>query len=154
MDNKSSAEATRVLQALKLRLRDAGLRFGDLFPLILTDNGGELANVAAIENDLSGQKESSLYFCDPNKPSQKPYCEKNHTIFRDIVPCGTSFDDFAQDKVNRIFSHVNGVKRQIFFGKSPYDIFTNTLSEPAAAALGISFIPAHQVIQSPKLLKN
>ncbi|MCL2300168.1 MAG: hypothetical protein FWC27_08505 [Firmicutes bacterium] len=70
------------------------------------------------------------------------------------MPSGTSFDDYSQDTVNLTFSHVNGVKRQIFFGKSPYDIFTSTVSEPAAAALGISFVPADQVIQSPKLLKN
>jgi IS30 family transposase len=153
MDNKSAAETTRVLQALKLRLCDAGLRFGDLFPLILTDNGGEFANVAAIENDLSGAKEASLFFCDPYQSSQKPHCEKNHTLFRDIVPSGSSFDDFSQADVNLIFSHVNGVKRKIFFGKSPYDIFANTLSKTAAAALGISSIPADQVVQSPKLLK-
>ena len=40
--------------------------------------------------------------------------EKNHTLFRDIVPKGKSFDKFTQDTVNLIFSHVNSVKRKIY----------------------------------------
>ena len=43
-------------------------------------------NVAAFELDLEGHKETSLFFCDPYQASQKPHCEKNHTMFRDIVP--------------------------------------------------------------------
>jgi hypothetical protein len=75
-------------------------------------------------------------------------------MFRDIVPAGSSFDDYSQDTVNLIFSHVNSVKRKSLGGKSPFDIFAYTFSESAAAALGVSRVPAQQVIQSPKLLKN
>ena len=72
---------------------------------------------------------------------------------RDIVPSGTSFDEFTQDTVNIIFSHVNGVKRKQFNGKSAYDIFTFSYSAELATAFGISKIPAESVIQSPKLLR-
>jgi hypothetical protein len=34
---------------------------------------------------------------------QKPRVEKNHTLFRDIVPKGESFDCLTQDMVNLIF---------------------------------------------------
>jgi len=87
-------------------------RFGDIIPLLLTDNGGEFANVAAFTDDAEGLPASKLFFCDPYCSSQKPHVEKNHTIFRDIVPKGETFDYFTQDTVNTIFSHVNGSKRR------------------------------------------
>jgi len=85
---------------------------------------------------------------------QKPKVEKNHTLFRDIVPKGESFDHFTQETVNLVFSHVNGVKRKSLNGKSPYDVFTFTFGEKIASLLGITYIPAKDVIQSPNLLKK
>jgi IS30 family transposase len=154
LDNKTSAEAAGKITLLKERLAEASIRFGDLFPLILTDNGGEFSNVWAIENNANKEQETRLFFCDPYKSSQKPRVEKNHTIFRDIVPKGSSFDAFTQDTVNLIFSHVNGVKRNSLNGKSPYDVFEFTYGAKTASLLGIERVPALQVIQSPKLLKQ
>jgi IS30 family transposase len=128
------------------------LRFGDIFPLILTDNGGEFANVSAIENDTYGERETLLFFCDPYRSSQKPRVEKNHTMFRDIVRKGISFDDFTQDTVNDIFSHVNSVKRKILGGKTPFEIFSFIYGKNIVKILGISPVPPEQVDQSPKLL--
>ena len=54
---------------------------------------------------LKGEKEACLFFCDPMQSCQKAQIEKNHTLFRDIVPKGSSFDHFTQDTVNLIFSH-------------------------------------------------
>jgi len=153
LDNKTSLEAAHKIKRLKASLTGAGLRFGDLFPVILTDNGGEFANVDAFERDADWQKETLLFFCDPYQSSQKPHCEKNHSMFRDIVPKGESFDDFTQDTVNLIFSHVNGVKRNSLFGKSPFEMFAFTFGHAAAAVLGIRAIPPAEVIQSPKLLR-
>ena len=79
---------------------------------------------------------------------------KNHTLFGDIVKTGTSFDDFTQESVNLIFSHVNAVERKQFNGKSAYDMFSFYRSEALTSALGISFVPANEVIQSPKLLSK
>jgi IS30 family transposase len=73
LDNKSAAEATEKLLSLKSIFSTNGLRFGDIFPLILTDNGGEFANVTAIENTADGEKETSLFFCDPMQSCQKPH---------------------------------------------------------------------------------
>ena len=153
LENKTAAEAAKKITELKKRLRKAGFSFGDIFPLILTDNGGEFSNVSAFENDPDGQPETHMFFCDPNAPYEKPHIEKNHTLFRDIVPGGVSFDNFTQDTVNLIFSHVNAVKRKNFNGKSAYDMFVFTFSEELAEVLGISYVPPEDVIQSPKLLK-
>ena len=72
-------------------------------PVMLTDNGGEFSDVFAFENNLEGEKEACLFFCDPMQSCQKAQIEKNHTLFRDIVPKGSSFDHFTQDTVNLIF---------------------------------------------------
>ena len=152
LDNKTAAEAANKIQALKAELKALEFTFGDIAPLLLTDNGGEFSIVSAFENDADGNTESHMFFCEPCSPHEKAEIEKNHTLFRDIVKTGTSFDDFTQETVNLIFSHINAVKRKQFNGKSAYDMFSFYYSEVLASALGISFVPANEVIQSPKLL--
>ena len=154
LDNKTAAESAAKIHALKTHLNEGGVRFGDVFPLLLTDNGGEFSNVFAFMNDLSGELETDLFFCDPYQSSQKPKVEKNHTLFRDIVPKGESFDDFTQETVNMIFSHVNSVKRKSLNGKTPFEVFSFMFGERTATLLGISEIPAADVVQHPKLLKK
>jgi len=154
LDDKTAAEVSLKVRALKERLCKGGIRFGDVMPLLLTDNGGEFSNVSAFTTDLEGVVESSVFFCDPYCSSQKPKVEKNHTLFRDIVPKGESFDHFTQETVNLIFSHVNSVKRKILNGKTPYEMFVFMYGELVAALLGIHAILASEVIQSPKLLNT
>ena len=153
LDNKTAAEASSKITELKAELKASGFSFGSIIPVILTDNGGEFSNVSAFENDENSNMETHMFFCNANASYEKPHIEKNHTLFRDIVPTGSSFDDFTQDTVNLIFSNVNAIKRKQFNGKSAYDMFTFTYSAELAAALGIRFIPADKVIQSPKLLR-
>jgi IS30 family transposase len=153
LENKTAAEATLKIHSLKVALSVGGISFGDIMPLLLTDNGGEFSNAPAFVNDLEGEPETSLFFCDPYRSSQKPKVEKNHTLFRDIVPKGESFDAFTQDTVDLVFSHVNSVKRKIFNGKTPYEMFSFIYGDKAAALLGIVEIPAGEVVQSPILLK-
>ena len=152
LKNKTAAEAAEKIRALKLKLKAAGFNFGDIAPLLLTDNGGEFSIVSAFECDDQDKKESLMFFCNPCSPHEKAEIEKNHTLFRDIVKPGTSFDDFTQEMVDIIFSHVNAVKRKQFNGRSSYDMFSFYYSKELATAFGISFIPSNEVIQSPKLL--
>ena len=65
----------------------------------------------------SGREETTTKSCD------KSYVEKNHALFRDICPKGTSFDHFTQETVDLIFSHVNSVARKKLNGKTPYELF-------------------------------
>jgi len=153
LDNKTAAETTEKISALKALFAANRVRFGDVFPLLLTDNGGEFSDIFAFENSLDGERESRLFFCDPMQSCQKPKVEKNHTLFRSIVPKGESFDAFTQDTVNLIFSHVNSVRRKVLNGKSPYQLFTYTYDEKVASLLGINEIPDDKVIQTPKLLR-
>lgn len=154
LDNKTAAEASRRITALKSHLKENGLSFGDIFELLLTDNGGEFTNVSAFTDDEDGNTETQLFFCDPYKSCQKPRVEKNHTLFREICPKGTSFDNFTQEDINFIFSHINSVKRKKLHQKSPYEMFAFTYGEKTAETLGITTINAEDVCQSPILLKK
>jgi len=152
LDDKTALETTEKIKSLKAKLLLCDISFGDICPLLLTDNGGEFSNVLAFTQNTNGEIETELYFCDPYRSCQKPRVEKNHTIFRDIVPKGESFDDFTQDMVDLIFSHVNGGKRKILNGKSPYELFVYIYGEKTASLLGIKYIPPEEVIQTKKLL--
>ena len=152
LDNKTALEVTKHLYDIKNTLHQADKDFCQLFPVILTDNGGEFARVDDIEMDVRG--ESKLFFCDPNRSDQKGRIEKNHTLIRDILPKGTSFDNLTQEEINLICSHVNSVKRAALNGKSAYELFTFTYGEEISKLLGISKIPAEDVCQSSKLLQH
>lgn len=154
LDDKTAAETSQKVRSLKEKLSANGIRFGDVFPLLLTDNGGEFANISAFIADMDGEIETALYFCDPFRSCQKPKVEKNHTLLRDIVPKGESFDHFTQETIDLIFSHVNNIKRKSLNGKSPYEMFAFTYGEKAAFLLGISYVSANEVMQSPLLLKK
>ena len=154
LDNKSSGEVTLKIKELKKTLIENGFSFGKIMPVILTDNGGEFSNASCFELDAEGNKESSLFYCHPYSSCEKGKIEKNHTLFRNKVPKGKSFDNFTQETVNLIFSHVNAIKQEIFNGKSPYELFTFSYSEKLASALGISCIAPTDVVQSPKLLRD
>lgn len=152
LDNKTALEVTKHLYDIKNTLHQADKDFFQLFPVILTDNGGEFARVDDIEMDVRG--ESKLFFCDPNRSDQKGRIEKNHTLIRDILPKGTYFDNLTQEDINLVCSHVNSVKRAALNGKSAYELFTFTYGEEISKLLGISKIPAEDVCQSSKLLQH
>ena len=154
LDNKTAAEAATKIRMLKKTVRRYGFDFADIFPVLLTDNGGEFSDVASFENGLDEKPETKLFFCDPNAPYQKPHVENNHTLFRGIAKSGTSFDDWTQQDVDLIFSHINAVKRKQFNGKSAYDMFSFAYSERLAEALGIYFVEPKNVIQTSKLLRH
>ena len=152
LDNKTALEVTKHFYDIKNTFHQADKDFFQFFPVILTDNGGEFARVDDIEMDVRG--ESKLFFCDPNRSDQKGRIEKNHTLLRDILPKGTSFDNLTQEDINLVCSHVNSVKRAALNGKSSYELFSFTYGEEIPELLGISNIPAEDVCQSSTLLQH
>ncbi len=152
LDNKTALEVTKHLYDIKNTLHQADKDFFQLFPVILTDNGGEFARVDDIEMDVRG--ECKLFFCDPNRSDQKGRIEKNHTLIRDILPKGTSFDNLTQEDINLVCSHVNSVKRAALNEKSAYELFAFTYGEEIPKLLVISKIPAEDVCQSSTLLQH
>lgn len=154
LDNKDADSVAGCFRNLKNHLAASGLNFGILCPLILTDNGSEFADIAAIEADINGEPETRLFFCEPYRSCEKPEIEKNHTLFRDIAPSGTSFEKFTQSAVDEIFSHINSVARPIYNGKSAYEMFSFIYGKRTADAFNIRYIGPTEVIQSKRLLKK
>ena len=121
----------------------------------MTYNGSVFSKVTEIEYDLD--KNLKLFFCNPNSSWEKGKIEKNHTTLREILPKGSSFDDFTQSDVNIIIiiiSHINALKRKYLNGKSAYEVFSFTFSEQIPNLLGIFEIPANEVIFKPFLAKQ
>jgi len=154
LENKSAAEVSSKIRWMKNLLKTAGLSFHDYFPVIITDNGNEFADINSVIYDDTGKKETELFFCDPMSSWQKPQIEKNHTLFRDIVPKGSSFDALMQKDLSVIFSHINSVKRKKLFGKTPYEIFTAFFGSNFADLTGLYPVKPTEVIQTPRLLKD
>ncbi len=59
--------------------------FARLFPVILTDNGSEFSNPAAIESDDDGRL-TSVFYCKAYASYQKPHVERNHEFIRTLIP--------------------------------------------------------------------
>lgn len=154
MNSKSANDVVTSLNSIKLNFENFEKSFEKLVPIILTDNGGEFSNVNGIEQNPNNENKINLFFCRPMMSSDKPHIEKNHTLLRDICPKGTSFNDFSQENINLIFSHINSVKRKSLNGKSSYDVFEFTYGKEIAQLLGIQRIPSHEVIQNTNLLKR
>lgn len=150
-----SKEAKRVKAVFDhLEKKMSAIEFCLAFPLILTDRGVEFSNPEALECGSENFIRTSIYYCDPMCPWQKPHCEKNHEYIRMICPKGTSFDSYTQYDVNRMISHINSAPRQSLGGMSPYGLARLMLPETLLDALNIREIAPDQVCLTPDLMKK
>ena len=100
-----------------------GDRFQELFPVILTDNGSEFSNPAAIETAPDASFRTRVFYCDPMASWQKPQVERNHAFIRMILPKGSSFDKLSQNDIGRVMSHINSYSRPSLGDRSPSQTF-------------------------------
>ena len=127
--------------------------FMELFPVILTDNGSEFTNPAAIEFDLENNRRTHLFYCNPSSPFEKGAIENNHEFIRRILPKGASFDDLTQeDDIQLMLNHINSYKRKKLNNKSPYETFAFLHGEEVLMKLGAKFIPPQDIVLKPELL--
>lgn len=126
--------------------------FMELFPVILTDNGSEFSNPAAIELDEEGNRRTHLFYCNPSSPFEKGAIENNHEFIRRVLPKGTSFDHLTQADIKLLLSHINSYKRKKLNDKSPYETFAFLYGEEVLKKLGAGFIEPQAIILKPELL--
>ena len=98
--------------------------FKNLFQVLLGDNGSEFSHPSAIEMDQSGAQRTRIFYCDPQAPYQKGAAENNHALIRRIIPKGSSLDDFTQEDINLMISHINSYRRPNLGDKTPYEVFS------------------------------
>lgn len=125
-----------------------------LFPVILTDNGSEFSDPTRIEFDKYGERRTYIFYCDRNRSDQKGSIEVNHEFIRRISPKGVSFDNRTQEDIFLMMSHINSYRRKRLNNLSPYTVFSMLYGSDIAAKLGITEIPAEEVILTPKLFKK
>ncbi len=128
--------------------------FSSVFSLVLTDRGGEFRNPAALECGQENLIRTSIYYCDPMCSWQKPHCEKNHEYIRKICPKGTSFDDYSQEDITLMMSHINSSPRQSLGGMSPLKLAKLMLPSEVIDYFGLTEIPDDEIVLTPALLQK
>lgn len=102
-----------------------------------------------MEYDLeTGEKLLSVYYCHPNSPEEKPELECNHKYIRYYLPKKISFESLTIEQVKQIEDNINNVPRDIFGGKTPYEL-TNELYPKLIELLHSNFIVPDDVTLNP-----
>ncbi len=136
--------------------RGLGLeRFVRLFPVFLTDNGGEFKRVDELELTEDYVQRTSIFFCDPMASWQKPHIEKNHEYIRYVIPRGKSFNPYTQEDMTLLMNHINSTRRQGLGNKAPYEMINEEDEDMWALfdLLKMDLIPPDEVHLKPDLFK-
>ena len=132
-----------------------GLRvFQEIFPVILTDNGGEFKHADIIEHSITGARRCSVYYCDPMASHQKCAIEKNHEFIREYIPKSTSIRFCNQELTTLMINHINSIKRDSINEKTPYDLAELLMPPITLKLLGLQRIHPDFVTRNPSIFKQ
>ena len=150
-DRNSAASVVEVFDRLRTLLGND--TYARLFPVLVTDNGGEFSDPCPIEMDSrSGEILSQVFYCDPGQSQQKGACENNHELIRRVIPKGKSMNPYTQEKIDLMMSHINSYLRAELGGRSPYDVFAFMYGTDILDKLNIRRIEPSEVVLKPSLL--
>lgn len=128
--------------------------FKRVFKYILTDNGGEFQRPEELETSIDGSKRCLIYYCEANRSDQKAKIEKNHEYIRYIIPKGTSMDNYTQNNIDLMMSHINSTAREILNFAVPYDMASVYLGMDSMKKLNLSKIQPDDIILKPYLINK
>ena len=149
-DANTARSVTDIFNALDEKLgREL---FMKMFPVILTDRGSEFTDPAAIEFDKDGNRRTYVFYCDPQRSSQKGSIEVTHEFIRRILPKGTSFKTLTQGQVDLMMSHINSYSRKKLNDRSAYQMFSFFYGKDTLDRLNIRSIDANEITLKPELL--
>lgn len=124
-----------------------------LFSLILTDRGSEFEKYDLFEiNQKTGEIRCNIFYCDPQRPDQKPHVENNHNMVRMCIPNGFDLTPYTQRDIDNVFSHINSTPRKSLNGRTPYEVFAFMYGEEVIKKLGIKKISKDKVTLNPSTL--
>ena len=126
----------------------------DVFSVILTDNGSEFKNPAVLEQNMSGQKRTNLFYCDPMASWQKGRLEKNHEFIRYIIPKGYSLESLTRADTVLMMNHINSIARAGLNGRTPFELASLLLPPELLNLIGAKRIPHDDIVLKPRLLKH
>ena len=84
---------------------------------------------------------------------RKEAVKNNHELIRRIIPKGTDFSQYTQEKIDLMMSHINSYSRKKLGNKSPYEVFEFQYGKKILDAFHLQRIPADEIILAPELLK-
>jgi len=129
--------------------------FQKLFPVILTDNGSEFSNPAALEmSSISGEQRTRIFYCNPYSSWQKGHVENNHLNLRKVLPKGRSFDNITQADINLMLSHMNSFARKSLNDVPAITLFETIYGKDILEKLGITLIGPNAVCLLPDLINK
>lgn len=128
--------------------------FKKVFPVILTDNGSEFFCVDAIENNGDIIKDTKLFFCEPGRSDQKGSLEVAHEYIRRYIQQGNPFEPYTQDDITFMFNNINSVSRELYYPKTPFELFVDKFGLDIASKLGLKEIKKTDVVLSNNIFKN
>ena len=127
--------------------------FSQVFPLILTDNESEFADIHGMETScITGNKRTMIFFCEPNRSDEKGSCENHHKMIRYIIPKGNSLEPYVQSDISLMMNHINSYKRKALYGKSAFDLARAVLPEDFFTLLGLEEISPEKIVLRPSLI--
>jgi len=141
--NLYPASVSRVLADLQSRL---GILFSTLFDVILADNGPEFDElILTAVHSVTGEIMSHVFYTRPYRSGDKGGCERNHELFRYLVPKGHGFSDFMQEDINFMFSMINSYPRESLNWKTPIDVFKQLFPKEMLDQLHIQSVPLAEI---------
>lgn len=150
-NEKTSNSMASTLDKLQETLKED---YYKLFSLLLTDRGSEFEKYNLFETNYeTGEFRTNIFYCDPQRPDQKPHVENNHNYVRDILPNGKNLKALTQEHLELIFSHINSTPRHSLNGKTPYEAFEFLYGKDILEKLNIQKINKDMVTLQPYLLK-
>ena len=156
----SDGKASSVVNIFRYLEHELGLDcFRRVFKIFLTDNGGEFKDNINLEYTKENDIRTKVYYCDPMASWQKGCAEKNHEFIRYAIPTGTSLGPFTSEDITLLMNHINSVKREIFGGKSPYELLKEEIKhgdndmQKLMEVMHMEEIPPDEIILTPKLFK-
>ena len=156
----SDGKASSVVNIFRYLEHELGLYcFRRVFKIFLTDNGGEFKDNINLEYTKENDIRTKVYYCDPMASWQKGCAEKNHEFIRYAIPKGTSLGPFTSEDITLLMNHINSVKREIFGGKSPYELLKEEIKhgdndmQKLMEVMHMEEIPPDEIILTPKLFK-
>lgn len=127
-------------------------KFKELFPCILTDRGGEFSHPLDIEfSKITGEKRTSVFYCDAYVSNQKAQIESNHRMIRYVIPKGTNLGSLSDSDTAKLMEHINSYPRRELGGLSPYEVMAQANPE-LIKCLKIKKVDRRVINLTPSLL--
>ena len=152
LDSASQLCVKEVFDMLTNELRL--MSFQKMFPVILTDNGGEFKCAEELEHTSFGSQRTKIFYCDPMASWQKAHIEKVHEYIRYVIPKGRSLDGYTKDDIALLMNHINSTRRDSLSGECPFTAAKQFIKRKLPETLSLKLIEPDDVILNPSLLKR